>query len=511
KIANGEAIDLTKAAYNLPEKIKAKSKTKDEEKIQYLAEVFASKTDEIYKLLGKKAFYEAFLQNITPLSLLREIHQEMRKIQREQNLLSIAEFNKIIHDELKKQPAPFIYERLGEKYRHFFIDEFQDTSVMQWQNLIPLIDNATSSEELSGERGTVMLVGDPKQSIYRWRGGKAEQFIELGKNDPPFNNKDRKVFQLETNWRSHSQVIDFNNAFFIFTANRFEHEDYQSLYSKSAQLTNYKKEGFVRLEFVEQNEEDEKNQPFLDAVWNTLQEVRAQGFTNGEIAVLTRRREQGIAVASMLTGKGIPIISSETLLIGSSQEVRFLIDFLKFLFNPKDLDSKANLLYYIARSWNLPVHEFIEGGVRLKDADLQIWFSDHQIESALSSLRKKSLYEAVESLLHDFIPAEGQNAYVQHFLDIVLERETKTNSGLAEFLEFWSNSGHQFSVPTPFTDDAVQIMTVHKSKGLEFPVVIYPFADEEYSRQRKDRLWLDADEEELGLPRILVDNTKAVE
>src|SRR5690606_23758267 len=150
KIANGETIDLTKAAYNIPEKIKAKSKTKDEEKIQSLAEVFASKTDEIYKLLGKKAYYDAFLQNITPLSLLREIHEEMRKIQREQNLLSIAEFNKIIHDELKKQPAPFIYERLGEKYRHFFIDEFQDTSVLQWQNLIPLIDNALSGENESG-------------------------------------------------------------------------------------------------------------------------------------------------------------------------------------------------------------------------------------------------------------------------------------------------------------------------------------------------------------------------
>src|SRR5690606_8296903 len=172
KIANGEAIVLTTDAYNLPEKIKAKSKTNDEEKIQYLAKVFASKTDEIYTMLGKKAFYEAFLQNITPLSLLREIHQEMRKIQREQNLLSIAEFNKIIHDELKKQPAPFIYERLGEKYRHFFIDEFQDTSVMQWQNLIPLIDNALSGENESGKAGSLMIVGDPKQSIYRWRGGK---------------------------------------------------------------------------------------------------------------------------------------------------------------------------------------------------------------------------------------------------------------------------------------------------------------------------------------------------
>jgi ATP-dependent exoDNAse (exonuclease V) beta subunit len=130
--------------------------------------------------------YNAFLKNITPLSLLNRVSQELHKIQDEQNILSIAEFNAIIHNEIQNQPAPFIYERMGERYKHFFIDEFQDTSQMQWENLIPLIDNALSSEDLGGERGSLMIVGDPKQSIYRWRGGKAEQFIELSKTKNPF-------------------------------------------------------------------------------------------------------------------------------------------------------------------------------------------------------------------------------------------------------------------------------------------------------------------------------------
>src|SRR4029079_17240703 len=147
---------------------------------------------EIYKNFEKRNFYEAFLKNITPLSLLNTVSNELAKIQKDQNILSIAEFNKLINEQIQNQPAPFIYERLGEKYRHFFIDEFQDTSEMQWQNLIPLIDNATSSEDSNGERGSVMIVGDPKQSIYRGRGGKAEQFIALSKDNNPFNNPEKE-------------------------------------------------------------------------------------------------------------------------------------------------------------------------------------------------------------------------------------------------------------------------------------------------------------------------------
>jgi ATP-dependent exoDNAse (exonuclease V) beta subunit len=137
---------------------------------------FLAVLSKAYALFEKIYFYKAFLKNITPLSLLNTVSNELAKIQQEQNILSITEFNALIHREIQNQPAPFIYERLGERYRHFFIDEFQDTSEMQWQNLIPLIDNALSGQDEYGDKGTLMIVGDPKQSIYRWRGGKAEQF-----------------------------------------------------------------------------------------------------------------------------------------------------------------------------------------------------------------------------------------------------------------------------------------------------------------------------------------------
>ncbi|MCA1965249.1 MAG: UvrD-helicase domain-containing protein, partial [Flavobacterium sp.] len=172
----------------------------DEKASEILASVLT-----INEKVGKISMYEAFLQNLNPLSLLNTIYQEFKQIQEEQNLVSISDFNKIIHNEIQNQPAPFIYERLGEKYRHYFIDEFQDTSVMQWQNLIPLIDNALSGQDDFGQQGTLMLVGDPKQAIYRWRGGKAEQFIDLAKEDKkhnPFSNKDKETLRLGTNYRS---------------------------------------------------------------------------------------------------------------------------------------------------------------------------------------------------------------------------------------------------------------------------------------------------------------------
>jgi ATP-dependent exoDNAse (exonuclease V) beta subunit len=272
----------------------------------------------IYKNFEQRDFYNAFLKNITPLSLLSTISQELKKIQDEQNVLSIAEFNSLIHKEIQNQPAPFIYERLGERYRHFFIDEFQDTSEMQWQNLIPLIDNATSSE-IDGEKGTLMIVGDPKQSIYRWRGGKAEQFIDLSKNHNPFNNPEKSIQHLDKNYRSYSEVIEFNNRFFQMLSHQFENEDYKDLYENhSFQKSNSKTGGYVNISFLpliekeadseEEEEELTKTDLYVQATLKTILEVRKKGFKYNDIAILVRHNKNGTSIANYLIEHGIPIL-----------------------------------------------------------------------------------------------------------------------------------------------------------------------------------------------------------
>jgi ATP-dependent exoDNAse (exonuclease V) beta subunit len=497
----------------------AKDKAIIESVIPQLLEFLAT----IYKNFEKRDFYKAFLKNITPLSLLNTVSNELAKIQEEQNVLSIAEFNAIIHSEIQNQPAPFIYERLGERYRHFFIDEFQDTSEMQWQNLIPLIDNALSGE-IDGEKGTLMIVGDPKQSIYRWRGGKAEQFIELSKDKNPFNNPDKKQFHLDKNYRSYSQIIDFNNQFFKLLSNEFDNKDYKDLYENhSFQKTNDKKGGYVnisflpiidKIEFENDDEALDKTELFVLATLNTIQKVLKEGFEYKDIVILTRKRDQGIAIANYLTEQNIPLLSSETLMIQNATEVRLIIHLLKYLKNNADLESKAQFLNYLAQNSQdqMPIHDFIAKGMSLtNEKEFESWLESFHVNLSFQNIRKKSLYEAVEILITKFLNLKVGNSYIQYFLDIVLERDIRNQAGISDFLNYWDKNAEKFSIPSPEGTNAVRIMTIHKSKGLEFPVVIFPFAEEDYTRKPKDKLWLSNEEEAVELPKILIDNTSSVE
>ena len=510
--------------YHEFEDIKINKNAGDRAAIESIIPELLSLLDSIYKKIHKKDFYEAFLKNITPLSLLNTLSNKLAEIQKEKNVLSISEFNKLINDQIQNQPAPFIYERLGEKYKHFFIDEFQDTSVMQWQNLIPLIDNSLSSEDLDGERGSLLIVGDPKQSIYRWRGGKAEQFIALSKDENPFVSKDKKVASLGTNYRSYSEVIDFNNQFFSFLSHKFANDDYKDLYlNHSFQEKNDKKGGFVSLSFIpktnpnEREDEDEntdKDSLYLTEILRTIDKVKQLGFHYKEIVILTRDNKKATLIAQFLTEENVPIVSSESLLLSASSEVKMIIHTLRYVNNINNLEAKANMLYYLAKNnqQQVPIHDFIAQGMELKKEEkFQEWLQYFETELDLQMLRKKSLYEAVEIIISKLIPVTKRSAYVQYFLDIILEKDVKNQLGVSEFLQFWDKKCDSLSIPSPEGNDAIKIMTIHKSKGLEFPVVIFPFAEENYSQPKQDKMWIEANEAEFGLPKALVAKNKSVE
>ncbi len=502
------------------EDISIKKAAKDKAIIESLLPEIITQMQFIYANYEKKNFFLAFLKNITPLSLLNRVSQEFTKIQKEQNILSIAEFNAIIYNEIQSQPAPFIYERLGERYKHFFIDEFQDTSQMQWQNLIPLIDNALSSEDLQGEKGTLMIVGDPKQSIYRWRGGKAEQFIDLSKDENPFANPDKKVIPLGKNFRSYSQVVTFNNQFFRFLSGEFSEKKYQELYEKySWQDTNDKIGGYVNISFISKIEKSqdedvpEKAELYLQKVLATILQAQNNGFDYSEIVVVVRRNKDGVLIANYLTEQNIPIQSSETLLLANTSDIKIIIHILKYLNNPSDLEAKAFILQYLASDiqTQMPIHDFIAAGMEIRnEKEFETWLQKLDIELSFDSIRKKSLYEATEIIIKKFLK-KTYNAYIQFFLDIVLERDMKYQSGISDFLNYWNKNSEKLSIPSPENTEAIRIISIHKSKGLEFPVVIFPFADEDYNRQPKDKIWLDSGDETIGLEKVLVENNKAVE
>jgi ATP-dependent exoDNAse (exonuclease V) beta subunit len=146
-----------------------------------------------------------------------------------------------------------------------------------------------------------------------------------------------------------------------------------------------------------------------------------------------------------------------------------------------------------------------------KETEFEQWLTNFDISLSFQDIRKKSLYESVETIISKFLHSQNGNAYIQYFLDIVLERDVRNQAGITDFLNYWDKNAEKFSIPSPEGKNAVRIMTIHKSKGLEFPVVIMPFADEDYSRSPKNKLWIDAEEDDFGLPKVLIDNSKAVE
>ncbi len=458
-------------------------------------------------------FLKAFYKNITPLSVLNAINNELNNIKVEQNKMLISEFNSIISNEIKDQPTPFIYERMGEKFRHYFIDEFQDTSQLQWENLIPLIDNTLTGENLKGERGTAMLVGDAKQAIYRWRGGKAEQFIGLTKGDRSFQIEQANV-RLESNYRSFENIVTFNNHFFEYLSTvAFSNMDYAQLYKNATQRPFIEAEGYVSLNFLDFEKEDDKNEVYSEQVLQTINSCIDSGYELKDICILVRKKKEGIAIAEYLSNVGLKITSSETMLINNSPEVRFTNSILSLLLNPKDSDSKIFVLDYLAETYNIKdKHDYFISHIHL---DLNAFFESFKmfdIDISPKTLIQEPLYDIAESIVRNFKFVETSNAYIQFYLDVVLEYSQKHISDALAFLEYFDKKKDSLSIVSPQNQNAVQIMTIHKSKGLEFPIVIFPYAQLDIYNEIDPKEWYALDKEKYNdFSHTLLNYTKDFE
>ncbi|MGB5820821.1 MAG: UvrD-helicase domain-containing protein [Saonia sp.] len=432
----------------------------------------------IYNLQFKKNMY----QNMVPLTVLNAIRQETKALELERDQLPISSFNTLISNEIKDQPAPFIYERLGEKYQHYFIDEFQDTSEMQWHNLIPLIGNALEGENEQGKKGSLLLVGDAKQAIYRWRGGKAEQFLNLmNLRTNPFVIAP-ETESLPTNYRSHEEVIKFNNDFFTVTSPFLNHDSYNKLFlDGNNQQYNAKQGGSVQLRFIEEGDEDEL---YCEEVLKAIQEVLAKKHSYRDICILTRKRKHGIFLADFLIQQGIPIISSETLLLNSSPKVKFLIDLLNYTISPTDLETSYKILYFLATK-NSATHTFIQKHLEDLSAMLRTEYGFD-----LERLKQSSVFDGLEYAIKQFDLVQDSNAYVTHLMDTVFEVEQKEGTSTQAFLAYWEKKKEKLSIPVPEeSSNALQIMTIHKSKGLEFPIVIFPYANSNIYEEIDPKIW----------------------
>lgn len=440
-------------------------------------------------------FLKAFYKNITPLSVLNAINKELAFLKEDQNKMLISEFNTIISEEIKDQPTPFIYERIGEKFKHYFIDEFQDTSVKQWENLIPLINNT-----LSADGGSAMLVGDAKQAIYRWRGGKAEQFINL------FNLKEQPFFieqeinSLNTNYRSFKEIIAFNNGLFKFIADAvFQNPDYATLYKNASQNIHQNKNGFVALTFLNIEKDDNRDEAFTSQVLHTINTCKTNGFDYADITVLVRKKKEGVAVANYLSEQGIPILSSETLLLANAPEVNFINNVLKLLVQPENNEVKIEILSFLAHLWNIEdKHLFFSNHINLSIDKLFKALEQFGVYVNPKTLAHLPLYDLAEAIARSFGLTSHPNAYIQYYLDVVLDFYHKRGADISLFLEYFESKKETLSIISPEGKNAVQIMTIHKSKGLEFPVVIFPYADLDIYREVEPKEWFEVNPDEYN-------------
>ncbi|HEX7410746.1 MAG TPA: UvrD-helicase domain-containing protein, partial [Bacteroidales bacterium] len=468
-----------------------------------------------YKLFGLLVF------NLYPLALLSEMEKEIAQIRSETNIVHIFEFNRRIAEIVMNEPVPFIYERLGEKFHHYLIDEFQDTSRLQWMNLLPLLENSLASGYFN------MIVGDGKQAIYRWRSGYVEQFVNLPFIENPSGdeyigqretilrqNYEEKL--LDTNYRSQQGIVNFNNDFFDHAAGILS-GDLQRVYEHSQQIPKSNAEGgFVSLEFIDKGPDDEKVADRMLA--RSLELVQSlitkDHYALNDIVVLTRSKKDGSLVANCLVDAGIPVVSSESLLLSASPEVKMMVAMLRILLNPADKVAVVEAIHLMAK-WNSggseDLHKVwsgvlpnIRGEAPIPQTGFIEFLQQLGIDFNPTNLQRLPLYDLCEQLIRMFGLNTNPNAYLQFFLDVVHKQGVTRGMGLSAFLDYWDEQQAELSVVVPEQLDAVRIMTIHKAKGLEFPVVIFPFASDD-ARTNRNYLWIDLDEPSLEkLPIALV-------
>ncbi len=432
-----------------------------------------------HHLIGK------ILKDIYSLATLAEIESNLELVKEETNRLPIGEFNKLISEKLDQEPTAYLFEKLGDRYHYFFIDEFQDTSVLQWKNLLPLVGNAMASS------GSVMIVGDGKQSIYRWRGGDVSQFVNLS-NDSDTSNKirigedirelyPREKVTLGSNYRSRKEVVEFNNDFFTTTSKILEGESLQELYGESAQKVERQEGGYVYLNQLQFNKDTYAEEQCMECL-RIINSAVSRGYSLSDVTIITRRKSDGAVLAEYLLGQGVSVVSPDSLMIDQSADVRAIVSFLKFLVRPDDFGVRWD---FLNKLWSTGVtsesfgekHLFLDQIIHDKAFKLHEFLESKLPGYKLAHLLELSLVDKVYSIASILNLPIQTNSFLHTFMDQVVDYQNKKGDGESGFVRWWDEKGCTKSISLPEGNEAVNLMTVHKSKGLEFPVTIVPFAD----------------------------------
>ncbi|MCA6075293.1 UvrD-helicase domain-containing protein [Fulvivirga sedimenti] len=430
--------------------------------------------DHIFEYKTAKAVYK----NIYLFALARDLLRKLDTNKKEHDILFISDATRLIRKLVKETDAPFIYEKVGSFFENYLIDEFQDTSRFQWDSFRPLIENSLS------EGKTNLIVGDVKQSIYRWRGGDLELLQTEVENT--FQRFGPRVLNLATNYRSRKNIVDFNNAVFseipAVLKKSFEKLTEDPVYDIELRLRDIfsdvkqnfagkasDPEGYVEGRFLDNDTYDEMVFPQIVEVLKNLQDRKVP---LKETAILVRRNKDGKKIAEYLMqyheeGYSFDVVSNETLHLSASTAVSCLIAALRYINNAEDDLTRAALLHFYRQ-------------LNSSGSERHVFQQDEMEQKLLlhiAALKRLPLFSMVENLISilGLQDSRGHFPYLQTFQDHVLSYMKREKGDVQGFIDFWDDKLHKESIRIADDLDAIRIMTIHKAKGLEFHSVLLPF------------------------------------
>ncbi len=465
--------------------------------------------NEALQHFDKKNLFEynsanAILKSFYTLGILSDIQKRLQQLQKDENIFFISDTTELLNKIINDSDAPFIYEKTGSWFKNYMIDEFQDTSDMQWKNFRPLIQESLAGNQFN------LIVGDIKQSIYRWRNSNWRLLNEEISKD--FRSEQIHEETLSTNWRSDENIVRFNNDFFATAAEKLQNQYNTATETASNKITqayeghqqeipdNRKNNnGRVEIHFVDA---DDKEEPWKEKVLAELpkliEQLQDNNYSLKDICILLRKKKEVKEVAEALlkyqkehlnSGYRYDFISNEALVIGNAPSVKAAIALLRWLKNPNDDTQRTLALYEYFR--------FVEKEKSPQEIINMLTAEEHatSIQSTiqkLESLAHLPLYEMAESFyaLQNKSIGSEENIYIQAFLDVVLKFNTNQGSDLEAFLKWWDEK-NGLTLSSPEEQDAIRMLTIHKSKGLEFKAVIMPFVDWDldHSHRFKNYIW----------------------
>ena len=458
------------------------------------------------------------LKHLNTLGILSDLAVQIKKLTEEQNTMLISDSNMLLNKIIDNSDTPFVYEKTGITIDNFMIDEFQDTSTLQWKNFHPLISNSLAAGNFN------LVVGDVKQSIYRWRNSDWKLLDEQILSD--FRPEQIHKENLETNWRSDKNIIDFNNSFFNRAASLLQSKLNENLlavlpvypeletlthriehaYSTIHQEASHKAgSGRVELQFIpaEENEEGWKIES-LKRLPLIIEDLQKRGYRPADICILVRKNDEEQQVIHRLlnyktTKDAKPnfcydIMGNDGLLIGTAASVRFILGILQLFVNPNDSIQQTIVNYEYARGkLNKTENEALNACFSIPQTTentISPLFNKEE-NQLLKQIQHSSLFNMVEQIISLFGIGNWHNeaVFVQAFQDVIFRYTTSKTADLNSFLAWWKKNGVKQCISTPDNQSAMRIMTVHKSKGLDFRVVIMPFCDWELDSRMRNILW----------------------